>query len=52
VMPLSIDRARGPLVGSVTYRVLCLANSLVLALPALSDVVKPVQQNFSSARAL
>ena len=36
VMPLSIDRAKGPLVGSVTYRVLCLANSLVLALPAQS----------------
>src|SRR5262249_34419807 len=35
VMPLSIERAQGPLVGSVTYRVLCLASSLVLALPAV-----------------
>ncbi len=50
VMPLSIDRAHGPLVGSVTYRVLCLVNSLVLALPAGTVTPTPVEQNFSSAR--
>lgn len=47
VMPLSIDRGQGPLVGSVTYRVLCLANSLVLALPAAATT--PLEQSFSSA---
>jgi len=50
VMPLSIDRAHGPLVGSVTYRVLCLVSSLVLALPAGTAIPTPVEQNFSSAR--
>jgi hypothetical protein len=34
----------------VTYRVLCLANSLVLALPAGTATPTPVGQNFSAAR--
>jgi nucleotide-binding universal stress UspA family protein len=49
VMPLSIERARGPLVGSVTYRVLCLANSLVLALPAAMATPTSMEQDLSSA---
>jgi len=49
VMPLSIDRAQGAQVGSVTYRVLCLANSLVLALPAQTDAVTAVPDHVSSA---
>jgi nucleotide-binding universal stress UspA family protein len=44
VMPLSVEGGRSTRVGSVAYRVLCLAASLVLALPSMEGGPKAVHE--------